>query len=65
MARSSILKPTEYLSEGDVRYFASELLNYDDHEEEIDLSNADIFSLGTSMLSLIMDEQLPKNGSFW
>lgn len=50
------------VEEGDCRYLAPELL----HEEiEKDLTKSDIFSLGLSILEVLLGKQLPKNGNEW
>ena len=70
-----MLKQGEDVNEGDARYLASELLNdvhhiyilYDqtDRQRVHELTKSDIFSLGSSMLELILNEDLPKNGQRW
>ncbi|CAG9310834.1 unnamed protein product [Blepharisma stoltei] len=53
--------------EGDNRYLAQELLNImpNDPESIPDLTKADIFSLGATMLEIMRDEELPGNGKEW
>ncbi|EGR29531.1 zinc-binding dehydrogenase family protein, putative [Ichthyophthirius multifiliis] len=50
------------IQEGDSRYIAQELLNY---QAEIDLKKADIYSLGISIYQLLIGENLPLNGEEW
>jgi wee1-like protein kinase len=51
--------------EGDCRYLASEVLEEVTAEHIPDLTKADIFSLGASVLELMKGTSLPKNGQDW
>ena len=51
------------ITEGDARYMAQELLN--EYYDLIDISKADIFSLGATLYELMIGESLPCNGTEW
>lgn len=53
------------IPEGDCRYLACEVLEEADSARVPDLTKADIFSLGASMLELMTGQSLPKNGPEW
>lgn len=57
----------EEINEGDSRYLAPELLQIipDDSTTIPDLTKADIFSLGATILEIMRRKSLPKNGSEW
>lgn len=62
LCRLARVKRWMELDEGDSRYLAREILNYN---SETDLTKADIFSLGLSLFEGMTLVQLPNNGSFW
>ena len=56
------------LKEGDARYMAKELLDVTPNQiqnNEIDLTKADIFSLGISIFKMMKGGDLPSNGLEW
>lgn len=53
------------IPEGDCRYLACEVLEDVDSSHIPDLTKADIFSLGASILELMIGKNLPKNGPEW
>ena len=59
------------ITEGDARYMAKELLNEysfaDIQKKTVDLTKADIFSLGIAIFELLVQDRLslPKNGELW
>lgn len=55
------------INEGDSRYLAGELLSImpDDQTTIPDLTKADIFSLGATVLQIMRGTPLPKNGQKW
>lgn len=50
------------VEEGDSRYLAKEVLNLD---SKVDLTKADIFSLGMTAYEMLTLELLPNNGEQW
>lgn len=50
------------IEEGDSRYLAKEVLNI---ESGVDLTKADIFSLGMTAYEMLTLEVLPNNGEHW
>jgi wee1-like protein kinase len=62
LTRLNHLKRASELDEGDSRYLAREVLNY---YPSIDLTKADIFSLGLTIFEMLSLEPLPNNGEFW
>lgn len=50
------------VEEGDCRYLAPELLNED---TEKDLTKADIYALGMTLIEILSGKPLPKNGNEW
>ena len=60
MAQKGRLGPgSNNIVEGDNRYMAPETL------QGIFTSRADVFSLGITLLSVVCDIELPKNGDMW
>ena len=60
MAQKGRLGPgSSNIVEGDNRYMAPETL------QGIFTSRADVFSLGITLLSVVCDIELPKNGDMW
>ncbi len=55
-ARKSSIHSSEYLNEGDGKYMAYELFRNKD--KSLDLTKADIYSLGVSIYELIIGEDL-------
>ena len=55
------------IPEGDSRYLAPELINVmtDDPDAIPDLTKADIFSLGCTLLEIMNNHKLPSNGQSW
>ena len=55
------------ITEGDSRYLAPELLQImpEDSKTIPDLTKADIFSLGATILEIMRQKSLPKNGPEW
>jgi len=62
LCRITRIKKWSDLDEGDTRYLAKEVLNYN---ESIDLTKADIYSLGMSIFQGAILEDLPNNGEHW
>jgi wee1-like protein kinase len=62
LCRLARVKRWMELDEGDSRYLAREVLNYN---SETDLTKADIFSLGLSLYEGMSLIELPNNGLFW
>jgi len=52
------------IPEGDSRYLAPELLEFVDHKV-LDLTKADIFSLGATILEILSEKPLPSRGTEW
>ncbi len=59
LCRITRIKKWTDLDEGDSRYLAKQILNY---EEGVDLTKSDVFSLGMSFYQGIILEDLPNNG---
>lgn len=59
LCRVTRIKKWSDLDEGDTRYLAKEVLNY---HEGVDLTKADIYSLGMSIFQGAILEDLPNNG---
>jgi hypothetical protein len=53
------------IPEGDCRYLAAEVLEDIEENHIPDLTKADIFSLGATMLEIMRGQSLPKNGEEW
>jgi len=58
---ATLSKECKHVQEGDTRFLAPEILSGDSTM----LPQADIFSLGATILSLAMGSDLPKNGAAW
>lgn len=64
-SRLAISSP-EDIEEGDARYLAHELLNYDvSTKDGSSLIKADIFSLGMTIFEIATDYEIPSNGEEW
>ncbi len=57
MGQSRLVRKSNDIEEGDARYVAPELLDYDDCANHIDLKKCDIFSLGMTALEIMTSNE--------
>lgn len=66
MGQSALAKlSSDEIEEGDARYLAPELLNSEEYQDKPELTKADVFSLGITLLEIATGYTIPMNGNDW